>query len=140
MHLALGRNENLEATVPYFKKFSDLLEDAYMMLAKVEVSKLGEEHLAVLRRLREFHYHTAWKVPALIISEKTATGPGENDLKGTAAQKLDDLIQRYDREIVDLESYCAERGLLPDYTDYPDRDDTEMQALVDELADRYIRG
>jgi hypothetical protein len=140
MHLALTRNDDLSATVPRFKQFSDLLEDVFMMLAETQVSNLDNQHLAILRRLRDFHYYAAWKLPALIVSRNTATGPGADELKQDAALELRDLNDGYDREIVDLESYCAERGLLPDYTDYPDRDDTEMQALVDELADRYIRG
>jgi hypothetical protein len=140
MHLALSQNGDLEDTVPRFKQFTDILEDTYMMLAKVEVKDVNKGHLEALRRLRDFHYYKAWRIPALIVSERTATGPGASELRRKATDNLESLNNEYDHKIATIESYCAERGLLPDYTDYPDRDDTEMQALVDELADRYIRG
>jgi hypothetical protein len=137
LHLAVARHDDLGSAVPKVKQFTDLLEDATLMLSKTDSRTLGDRQLAVFRRFQDFSRFTAW---ALLVSISSVDTTGTLDSATSLDRdRLPAFDADYDHEIERLEAECGDCGLLPAYDDYPD-DEDELATLVDELADCYLRG
>lgn len=133
IHLEMMQDEELKELLPEFRKFTDLLEDAVLTLGKMEVERIDETHLQMVNRFNEFFYHTAWKLPALVISSKTARGPRREDLKERHLNKLEEKRDSFDRALETLQKATANATLVPTERDYPSVDSEA------ENVDRFVR-
>lgn len=136
LHLEMSKDEDLRELLPQFRQFTDLLEDACLALGKMEVERIDESHLQMINRYNEFFYHHAWKLPALAISSKTATGPRREDLKIRHLRKLSEKRSEYEHKLEQLKSATADATLIPTERDYPSvNSNTES---VDEFIQAYL--
>lgn len=137
IHLSMGADEDLKETIPYFRQFTDVLEDMYLQLSKLDVRDLTEEHLSAFKDAQNTHYYDAWKVPGLVISQETALGPEADELRLERARELERHLNEYDEEIANFRERVVERGLLPDHTGFPDHDGT-LDDSLNQLEREYI--
>ncbi|AZQ16041.1 hypothetical protein [Halorubrum sp. PV6] len=136
LHLEMSKDDDLRELLPQFRQFTDLLEDACLALGKMEVERIDESHLQMINRFNKFFYHQAWKLPALVISSKTATGPRRDDLRVKHLQKLSEKESEYERKLEQLRTAAADATLIPTERDYPSvNSDTES---VDEFVRAYL--
>jgi len=136
LHLEMSKDEDLRQVLPEFRQFTDILEDACLALGKMEVERVDESHLQMINRYNQFFYHTAWKLPALVISAKTAEGPRREDLKVRHLRKLEEKKAQYESDLESLQSATKETALIPTERDYPSLDsDTEA---VDGFVSKYL--
>jgi hypothetical protein len=138
LHLAVAHHDDLESAMPKIERFTDLLEDATLMLSKTDSQALGSQHLATFRRFHDLGRFVGW---ALLVSVSSKDVTDDEFDPGTVldCDRLPAFDSDYDCEVERLETDCDDHGLLPDYDDYPD-DEDELTALVDELSGYYLRG
>lgn len=137
LHLEMSKDDDLRELLPQFREFTDLLEDACLALGKMEVERIDQSHLQMINRFNEFFYHQAWKLPALVISSKTATGPRREDLRIRHIQKLSKKKSEYERKLEQLKAATADATLIPTERDYPSvSSDTES---IDEFVRAYLK-
>lgn len=136
IHLELGMDEQLQRTLPLYRAFTDVLEDAYLALSKLDVSRLDETQLQAFKALSNFHYYEAWKLPSLVISMETARGPRAQDLQVRKARELQTHMENLEEEIEDIWRTCSDAGLIPAVADYP-ATETDDESL-DDLIELYV--
>lgn len=136
VHLELAQHDQLERTLPVYRAFTDVLEDAYLALSKLEVGRLDETQIQAFKNISNFHYYEAWKLPSLVISMETANGPRENDLRVRRAQELQAHKDGVREGIDDVRRTCSDAGLVPAVADYSvsEADDE----LLDNLIELYV--
>jgi hypothetical protein len=118
LQMELATTAELEESLNPFREFTDLVEDVFMELAKIEQSDLTAHHRRVIDSLEEFYNETAWEYPAAIIMLHTAEGPNRSWVIDQAEQKLDTLRASYETELGHQRRLCTEAGLLPSANDY----------------------
>lgn len=133
VHLELARHDQLERTLPLYRAFTDVLEDAYLALSKLDVGRLDETQIQAFKNLGNFHYYEAWKLPALVVSMETASGPRENDLRVRRAQELQTHKDGVRESMEDVRRTCSDAGLVPAVADYSvsDTDDELLDGLIE---------
>lgn len=136
VHLELGADEQLKRTLPVYRDFTDVLEDAYLALSKLEVRRLDGTQIQAFKTLSDFHYYEAWKLPSLVISMQTASGPRKDDLQVRRARELEAHKEGVREGIRDVRKTCSDAGLVPAVADYSvsDADDE----LLDSLVELYV--
>ena len=129
LHMSIREQETLRGTFDYFVKGTDLIEDALMVLAQQQPTKLSRDHVDILNQIQDFYYYYVWRYPCLAISQETATGPSAEDLRNVRKNQLDGFESTLEAEIESLETNLAQVGLQPSYSDYPTTDDTVSDAI-----------
>ena len=137
MHCTIRASEALAATFDGFVEGTDRIEDGLMMLAQRSPESLERQHVAAVQSMQEFFYYYVWRYPCLVISQETVTGPSADALRSARQRRLADFDAELEREGRKFERELAAAGLRPDYTDYS-RDDDELAATIDDLADQYL--
>lgn len=137
IHLKLAADDDLQRTLPLYRAFTDVLEDAYLALSTMEVDRLDATHLQAFKKLSDFHYYQAWKLPALVISMETARGPREDKLRVEKAGELESHMEQVATELDGLRRTCSSAGLVPSIADYPasDVDDESLDDLIELYVD-----
>ncbi|MFB6176219.1 MAG: hypothetical protein ABEI99_03555 [Halobaculum sp.] len=138
VHIELSDHEQLRATVPRYRRFTDLLEDAYLQLRETKLASISPEQAETLQWLHEKHYHEAWKLPALVVSVQTATGPRARDRQLAHAKKLDAQRTSLDNTIERAIRRCERDGLVPSADLYPDRD-PQIESALEEFIHLYAK-
>lgn len=133
VHLELADHEQLQHTLPVYRAFTDVLEDAYLALSKLEVGRLDGTQIQAFKALGNFHYYEAWKLPSLVISMETATGPRADDLQVRRARELESHREGLRDGIRDIRRTCSDAGLVPAVADYSvsDADDELLDGLIE---------
>ncbi|EMA06927.1 hypothetical protein [Haloferax denitrificans] len=138
IHLELSADSDLRKAMPQYKRYTDLLERALFGLSNMNAADVGDEQIRCISKLDEFHYHNAWKLPALVISLNTARGPRCDEIIADRSQKLDNFEPRYSRGLEDLAEDCRAAGLLDGDVKYPEPDNSQSMELIAELTNRYL--
>lgn len=136
IHLELGNDEQLRQTLPLYRAFTDILEDAYLALSKLNVGRLDETQVQAFKALSNFHYYDAWKLPSIVISMETARGPRARNLQVRKASELQTHMEKLDDGLEDIRRTCSSAGLTPAVADYPATDTDDE--LLDNLIELYI--
>lgn len=137
IHLELSSHEQLRDVFSQFRAFTDIVEDAYLALSKIEVERIDSTQVQAFKKLRRFYFYEAWRLPALLISMETSQGPRANNLKVRHARELEDLNQQYQDKIRRLQRQCSEAALTPTVADYRATHDQDSNQLT-ELISIYV--
>lgn len=136
VHLELSRDDQLRRTLPIYRAYTDVLEDAYLALSKLHVGRLDQTQIQAFKTLSNFHYYEAWKLPSLVISMETASGPRREDLRVRRAQELQAHKEGVREGIEDVRRTCSNAGLVPSVADYSVSDTDDE--LLDNLIELYL--
>lgn len=137
LHYTVRSSETLASTFDCVVQGTNLIEDGLMMLEQQTPEALDQEKLAVVQSMQEFFYYYVWRYPCLFISRETAAGPGADALRKQRQRRLDTFEEELKREMERFEEELEIAGLLPDYTDYPSRDD-ELEQAISDLSEQYL--
>lgn len=135
IHVEMAKHKDLREVLPEYRAFTDILEDAFLALSQTSVDRLDDSQLQVFGKLRRFHYYEAWKLPSLVISIQTATGPRADDLKLRRVRELESHRQSYLDDLDSLQNAAAEAALVPTNADYPSV--AEENELINEFVRQY---
>lgn len=138
VHLELADNEQLKETLPAVLQGTDLIEDAVLKLKQLPSSELTEAHVDAIDQLQMFYFQWVWKYPALKISAETATGPSADRISQSRNRTFDSFDPKLDRQRDQTRRTLDSVGLLPDYEDYPDLEQTETNQAIVEFTNTYI--
>lgn len=133
MHLGVVGVEYLGETLSEVRRFTNLVEDAFLTLSRSDHSEVTDTQLAAIEKLEENYNEWVWEYPALLISRETATGPNASTLRKWSAQKHFSVEDNLQREINDAARICREAGLVPSSNQYPKRGD-EIEESVKKIA------
>ncbi|MEZ3145233.1 hypothetical protein [Halobaculum sp. MBLA0143] len=111
LHLALARDDDLSETTAVVTEGTDLIERTLDRLTRVEPTA-GEER-DLIEELSEFFFFYVWRLPALVISIQTATGPNAGELRVREARELDGFPETVRRRRDDLAEHLHDARLLP---------------------------
>lgn len=138
IHLELASDELLQQMLPAYQDFTDILENAYMMLGKMEINEVTAKHLECFAELSDFHFNQAWQYPCLRISIETATGPRREEIITDRSQRLPEFEDRYYPRLNSKQELCEKAGLVPGPEDYPANEGSNMENDIAELTDEYM--
>lgn len=132
IQMELATTEELgDALVP-FRDLTDLVEDAYMQLAKIRPGDLTGGHLSVIKEIDDFYDDVLWEFPASLMSESSATGPNQSWLVDKAETGIEDFQPEYEKQLGKLKQTISSEGLLPSVSDY-DAPDDQVEAAIEDV-------
>jgi len=137
LHYSIRKNESLAATLDQFVRGTDLIEDGLMMLSQVDADEVTETHREVVQEMQEFFYYSVWRLPCLVISQETATGPSAETLRAKRQEELVSFDERLRRRCRKFEQTLERADLKPSYTDYEHPDD-EISQHAEKLTQEYL--
>jgi hypothetical protein len=137
LHYSIRKNESLSATLDQFVRGTDFIEDGLMMLSQVEADEVTETHREVVQEMQEFFYYSVWRLPCLVISQETATGPSAETLRAKRQEELVSFDERLRRRCRKFEQTLERADLKPSYTDYEHPDD-EISQHAEKLTQEYL--
>jgi len=137
LHYSIRKNESLAATLDMFVRGTDLIENGLMMLSQIQPDELSKTHKEVVQEMQEFFYYSVWRLPCLIISQETATGPSAETLRAYRQEELSSFDERLQRRYREFERTLEQAGLKPSYTDY-DVPDDEISQHAAKLTEEYL--
>lgn len=123
IQVELATNTELEEALVPVREFTDLVEDTFMMLARLPEEELTADHRKIIGVLEDFYSETVWEYPAVLLMLETAEGPNSSLVRSKAEAKLETLRDSYSSKLEQKRQLCADAGLRPRISDYPD--DTE---------------
>lgn len=138
IHLRLAEEEILRPMLPAYKEFTDTLEDAFMMLAKLDVDELSPKHVECFAELRDFHFNHAWQYPCLRISIETASGPRRDEVVTDRVQRLETFEEGYYPRLKNKRELCRKAELMPDVDDFPKKTGTALEDDIAEMTSEYL--
>lgn len=133
IHLELAGDDALSDVLPAFRSFTDLLEDVFLAVSEMDVDRIGTDQSTAFKSLKRFQFYEAWRLPALVISRETASGPASDELRRERNRTLERERQTFSDRLADQRDACVAAALSPTETDYE-------TSLGDEtLTDEYVR-
>jgi hypothetical protein len=136
-HRELAVREEFGETRELLKSFTDVIEGAYYALSELEPDDVEARHVRTFGAVRRVHYNHAWRLPALLISVETASGPRAEAVRQERARALADRVESYHEELAALRARCAAAGLAPtDPEGGEDAGDGEVGALLQDAVAR----
>jgi hypothetical protein len=137
LHYSIRKSDSLAATLNDVVRGTDRIEDGLMMLAQLEPEDLTETHRQVVEEMRDFFYYSVWRLPCLVISQETATGPSADALSAQRQEQLASFDKRLRQRCREFERTLDRAGLKPTYADYDIPDDDVNQSVA-ELTETYL--
>lgn len=137
LHYSIRKSDSLDATLDMFVRGTDLIEDGLMMLAQEDPEELTETHREVVQEMQEFFYYSVWRLPCLIVSQETATGPSAETLRAQRQDELASFEERLRRRCREFERTLERANLEPTYTDYEVTED-EISQHAAKLTEEYL--
>lgn len=138
IHMELADDEILRPMLPAYQAFTDILEDAFMKLAALDVDDLSPAHIECFAELSDFHYNHAWQYPCLRISIETASGPRREEVVTDHVQRLETFEEGYHPRLENKRELCLNAGLSPKPSDYPERSGSDLEVDIAELTHEYL--
>lgn len=136
IHIELIDDEELSEVFTEFRAFTDLLEDVFLAVSEMSTDRIGGDQSSAFKSLKRFQFYEAWRLPALVISRETASGPDSDTLR----QERDRTLERERRAFLDRlaeqREACAAAALSPTTADYGTTLDDDTAA--DEFLQRYL--
>jgi hypothetical protein len=137
LHYSIRSSDSLSATLTDVVAGTDLIEDGIMMLSQLDPDDLTETHRNVVAEMQEFFYYWVWRLPCLIISQETVTGPSAETLRAQRQEQLASFDERLRQKCLEFERTLERADLKPAYTDYEIPDNETSQAAA-ELTKKYL--
>lgn len=138
IHVELATDEFLSETLSAFRQFTDLLEDVFLALSEMSVDRIESEQLQAFKSLKRFHFYEAWRLPALVISRRTAVGPRSDELQRERIRTLDEHQRRMLEKLQKRRRSCAEAALVPTAADYGAAEE-DSTTDTDGFLNTYLR-
>jgi len=132
MQMELATIDELEQALVPFRDLTDLIEDVYMMLAKIRPGELTGGHLTVIKEIDSFYDDVFWVFPASLMSKSSAAGPNDGWLVEKAEDGIKDFNPEYGKQLGELKQTIASEGLLPTVSDY-DAPDDQVEAVIEDV-------
>lgn len=129
MEYELAESDLFDEIVDPILDYSMLLEDAFMMLAKIDPDEFTDKHLSAIISLQSFYKEYTWTLPAWIISRETAVGPNADKVKDWARTGLEASREPYSQELGNVRDACEEAELVPSMHEYPSHNDKTGDVL-----------
>ncbi|UPV99958.1 hypothetical protein M0R88_15755 [Halorussus gelatinilyticus] len=123
MHLGLVGIDFLSQTLDEVREFTNLVEDAFLVLSQTCASEVTESQVAALEELKQVYNEWIWEYPALLMSKETAKGPNAPTLRKWSAQKHFSVEDNLQKHIDSVSQSCVDVGLVPSSDQYPEHDD-----------------
>lgn len=111
LHLALARDDDLSEMTAVVTEGTDLIERTLDRLTRVEPTT--DDQWDLIEELSEFFFYSVWRLPALVISIQTATGPNADELRAQQIQKIDEFPETVRCRRDDLAERLYTADLLP---------------------------
>jgi hypothetical protein len=138
IHLGLVGNDFLSQTLDEVREFTNLVEDAFLVLSHTRASEVTESQVVVLKELKQVYNEWIWEYPALLMSKETAKGPNAPTLRKWSAQKHFSVEDNLQTHIDSVSQSCMDAGLVPDSAQYPEHEDS-METVGRTVALRAMR-
>lgn len=141
LQMELATIDELEPALNPVRDFTNLVEDVFMQLAKVDASQVSSQHLHVISGMKVFYDDTVWMYPSALMSGATTEGPDEGTLAEWAGKHSGKFEETYEEALAEQRNKCRNAGLLPGASDYQSGDDDVESAIEGMLrvADRTDR-
>jgi len=123
IHLGLVGIDFLSQTLDEAREFTNLVEDAFLVLSQTRASEVTESQVAVLEELKQVYNEWIWEYPALLMSKETVKGPNAPTLRKWSAQKHFSVEDNLQTHIDSVSQSCVDAGLVPGSDQYPEHDD-----------------
>ncbi|PSQ51908.1 hypothetical protein BRD20_08800 [Halobacteriales archaeon SW_8_65_20] len=123
IHLGLVGLDFLSQTLYEVREFTNLVEDAFLVLSQTRASEVTESQVAALEELKQVYNEWVWEYPALLMSKETAKGPNAPTLRKWSAQKHFSVEDNLQKHIDSVRQSCVDAGLVPTSAQYPEHDD-----------------
>ncbi|WP_042662324.1 hypothetical protein [Haloferax sp. ATB1] len=123
IHLGLVSVDSLSQTLDEVREFTNLVEDAFLVLSQTRSSEVTESQVAALEELKQVYNEWIWEYPALLMSKETAKGPNAPTLRKWSAQKHFSVEDNLQKHIDSVSESCVDAGLVPGSAQYPEHDD-----------------
>jgi hypothetical protein len=123
IHLELVGIDALGETLDEVREFTNLVEDALLVLSQTLPSEVTKSQVDALKELEEVYNEWVWEYPALLMSKETANGPNAPTLRKWSAQKHLSVEDNLQKQIDRATRSCVDAGLVPSSDQYPDHDD-----------------
>jgi hypothetical protein len=123
LHLGVVEDQSLGSTLDELRRFTNLVEDAFLVLAQTERREITDKQIGAIGDLLEVYDEWVWEYPALLMSKETAHGPNASTLRKWSSQKHFSLEDNLNDQIDAVARTCSEAGLTPSSAQYPDHDD-----------------
>jgi len=133
LHIELS-NEVLEPVLDDFIMYTDILQDAYMMLEKKPPNALTENDLEAVQSLKRFYSDVAWPAIAGRIGHETAVGPKSDDLAEWGITESEKSLEVFTEELEEVKGKCAEANLLANHQDYPQYTDELDESINNAIS------
>jgi len=138
IHLGLVDIDFLSQTLNEVREFTNLVEDALLVLSRTDASEVTEPQVAALEELKQVYNEWVWEYPALLISKETAKGPNAPTLRKWSAQKHFSVEDNLQKHIDSVSQSCVDTGLVPGSDQYPEHDD-DVETLNRTVALKAMR-
>jgi hypothetical protein len=123
IHLGLAGIDTLSQTLNEVREFTNLVEDAFLVLSQTRASEVTESQVVALEELKQVYNEWIWEYPALLMSKETAKGPNAPTLRKWSSQKHFSVEDNLQKHIDSVSQSCEGAGLVPSSAQYPDHDD-----------------
>ncbi len=137
LHYSIRKSDSLSATLSDVVCGTDLIEDGLMMLSQMEPEELTPTHREIVGEMQDLFYYWVWRLPCLIISQETATGPSAKILRSQRQEQLASFDERLRKRCREFERTLEQAGLKPAHTDYEVPDDGISRTAA-ELSEKYL--
>ena len=133
IHLGIADTSHLGETLPEVRRFTNVVEDAFLVLSTTALSDVKESQGAAIEELERIYNEWVWEYPALLISKETAVGPNAPTLRKWSAQKHFSVEDSLSGDIDKAAKICFDAGLVPTSSQYPSHGD-DIEESVRRLA------
>jgi hypothetical protein len=123
IHLDLVGIDALGETLDEVREFTNLVEDAFLVLSQTPPSEVTKSQVDALKELEEVYNEWVWEYPALLMSKETANGPNAPTLRKWSSQKHLSVEDNLQKHINRVTRSCVDAGLVPSSDQYPEHDD-----------------
>lgn len=138
IHLGIAAESCLEQTLERVREFTNLVEDAFLVLSQTHASDVTAAQVSALETLEDVYNEWVWEYPALLMSKETATGPNAATLRKWSAQKHFDVEDNLQGHVDRAREACSDAGLTPTSSQYPEHDD-EVETIGRTVALQAMR-
>lgn len=115
-----------------FILFSDLVEDAVMILDGETCDGVNISDRQAITDLKSLYKEHVWRMVASVISAGTARGPNAEKPRSWAIRNFREELDVFPEELRETSEMLGDKGLLPSMSDYPSHDD-ELDGKINEL-------
>lgn len=123
IHLGVMHGPSLSQTLDELRQFTNLVEDAFLVLSQTKSGEVTRDPVNLLCDLRDVYNEWIWEYPALLMSKETAQGPNASTLRKWSSQKHFSVEDNLHKKIDEAKQSCSAVGLTPTSSQYPDHDD-----------------